>query len=222
MPERYLHRLIASSAFLLPVAPAMAQSTIPDQPLEVARAALTAYDARAWHKVAELTHPDAIASKRASTITFAKVWESNPPWSDQEDLAIPKEVADYFREAFAEMAAPHGNPILRDFPGIDDVEQLENLPAEEFLARFLAGHANSEQSMEARPPLPVREVIGAVTAGDSLVYVVYSIRHAGEHEPFENVDVLTVRRSPEGWRIMLNRDLGRAGGIRVISSTDER
>jgi hypothetical protein len=53
-----------------------------------------------------------------------------------------------------------------------------------------------------------RKVIGGVPEADSVVHVVYRIHtDVGRFGETEEVDVLTLRRAPSGWRIMLNDDL---------------
>jgi len=66
-------------------------------------------------------------------------------------------------------------------------------------------------------PKPTRTPLGEIAEGDTIVHVVFRTRYDGRVHAFrENardvVDVMTVRRTPEGWRALLNGGLIYGGG----------
>jgi hypothetical protein len=187
----------------------MAQSTQLDDPVSVARAAFTAYEAKDWRRVARVTHPDALAQLREQNLRMARAWEARPPLAAVHDSTVPEGVARYFDEIHARSVAEHGNPMLAGFSGVSSVAEFERLSPEAVLIAYLEGQAPKPENYDGgRPPVSTRKVIGGVPEADSVVHVVYRIHtDVGRFGETEEVDVLTLRRAPSGWRIMLNDDL---------------
>ncbi len=200
----------------------MAQVTAPEDPVSVARAALAAYEAKDWGRVAQLTHPEALAQLRETHLGLARAWEAHPAITAVRDSTIPEEVAKYFDEMRGRMVAEHGNPAIHGFAGVRSVADLERLSPEAFLVSYLEGHdPKPENYDDGKPPVQTRTTVGAVFESDSVVHVVYRIHtDVGQFGETEQVDVLTVRWMPRGWRVMLNQDLALTGAIRVFRRGD--
>ena len=58
-------------------------------------------------------------------------------------------------------------------------------------------------------------VIGEVLEGDALAHIVYRARIASPKESVANVTVLSLRRSPGGWKALLDGDLQGLAGPRA-------
>ena len=103
--------------------------------------------------------------------------------------------------------------VVRFFPGTKSVGEIEKLSVERFFVGYLQGVF---QRMEAAGNVRLTNtVLGDVAEGDSLSHIVYRARIT--QGPNERVDmaVLTLKRSPGGWKIFLPGDftaMGRAGG----------
>lgn len=140
---------------------------------------------------------------------------------DYRDLEMPSEVAAWHAEQRwrNEEALERFGPWLSwQFAGVETLEPLEALSAEELFARPL--EANDPRTQLERhlrgagkevPPeageavagmLPRRTVIGSAVEDDSTVHVVYRTRlEGGPDLESEGVAMVTVRRSPQGWRL---------------------
>lgn len=85
--------------------------------------------------------------------------------------------------------------------------EIEKLPAERIYALYLG--AVMRRVGSAGPLQVTNTVLGEVPEGDSLVHVVYRQRVRSGSSGANNVAVLTLRRTPGGWKVVL--EAGQAG-----------
>lgn len=134
-------------------------------------------------------HPEAVAAFRSNVIRIL------------EQAATPEQRAQ----------------ALRFFGGARSVDDLRKMPSDQVFIAYMRGVFDR---MSAAGSLQITNVIlGEVAEGPNLVHVVYRARATSGSESVENVTVLTLRRSPGGWKALLSGDLQgltgpRAGGAR--------
>lgn len=218
MPRIRVLPAVAAS-LLLCALPGRAQETRPGAAAEaVARAAFRAMEERRWGDVAPLMHPEALRRFRAFQVMDARSDErlaKNPPtWSDPD---MPEAVARWYQEQRNKNPFDARSELRRKF-GVDSLAQLEALPAAEMFARWLRSQDPREfmrAQLQAAGKLPRadtvlpeflserRAVVGPVVENDSTVLVVYRLSIVADSAPAapERTGVLTVRRSPQGWRL---------------------
>ena len=99
---------------------------------------------------------------------------------------------------------------LQFFGGAKSIDELRKLPADRVFSAYMRGVF---ARMSARGPVQVtNSIVGEVAEGESLVHVVYRARVTQGGQSVVNVAVLTLRRTPGGWKAQLEGDLqGLAG-----------
>lgn len=207
---------IPALALLLLALPAAAQDARPGPAAEaVARAAFRALEERRWDDVAGLMHPDALRRFRSYQLRSARSMESMPrvPYRDPD---MPEAVARWYEERSRRSAAEYGSHLEREL-GVRTAAEIEALTAEELFTRWLRAHDPAEMmlrelnaqgrripvdSVAALVPRRVRSVVGSVVQDDSTVLVVYSTAMKMDTlSDLERPALVTVRRSPAGWRL---------------------
>jgi len=127
----------------------------------------------------------------------------------------PQEMAN-FREGLLPMlrqaaAANKQAEVVRFFPGTKSVADIEKLSVERFFIGYLQGVF---QRMEAAGNVRLTNtVLGEVAEGDTLSHVVYRARLTQGANQRVDMAVLTLKKSPGGWKIFLPGDftaMGRA------------
>ena len=191
--------------------------------LRVAAEVIAAYEAKQWARVAQLTHPQALAEFQSEHLTRARQWQSFPVAMEVPDSIMPPEVAKYFDDMRTRVLSEHGNPGLFGFAGVDSIADLERMSPEELLVSYLEGHdPKPEQYDGGEVPSSRRTILGSVSEGDSATHVLYRVRTTVEgFSGTERVLVLTLRRSNGIWRILLNDDIGDAGSIQAFTLPPE-
>jgi len=102
---------------------------------------------------------------------------------------------------------------LRFFGGARSVDELRKMPAERVFIAYMRGVFGR---MPAAPEVRItNSVIGEVLEGDALAHIVYRARIASPKESVANVTVLSLRRSPGGWKALLDGDLQGLAGPRA-------
>jgi hypothetical protein len=214
-----IHVLSVFAAVVLGAVPARAQETRPGPAAEaVARAAFRAMEERRWGDVAPLMHPESLRRFREFQVMEARSNErlaNDPP--DWRDPDMPEAVARWFAEQRNKHPFDARSELRRKF-GVDSLAQLEALPAAELFSRWLRAKDPREfvrAQLQAAGKLPRadtvlpdllserRVVVGPVVENDSTVLVVYRFSVVADSAPAisERTGVLTVRRSPQGWRL---------------------
>lgn len=185
----------------------------------VARDLFLALKETRWDEATALMHRDVLTSFRERTLRFARVdaeqarsdtvWEPYP-----NDPDMPEAVAEWF-EAKAREAAEQYESHLEQVYEVPSVEALEALSPRDLFARFLAANdpvaiMRLYMSEEDLPRLedrsvetflrPSRSPLGSIMEGDSVVYVVYSVRHGPSTHDDRRVAVLPMELTGDGWR----------------------
>ena len=102
---------------------------------------------------------------------------------------------------------------LKFFGGARSLDELKKMPPERVFAAYMRGVFGR---MPAAPELRItNSVIGEVLEGDALAHIVYRSRVASARESVANVTVLSLRRTPGGWKALLDGDLRGLTGPRT-------
>jgi hypothetical protein len=178
------HRHVAGAiaCLLLSAPPLAAQrqaAAAPGSPRAVAQRALAAQATRDPEGFAREVSPQDLAAFRAQLLP-----------------SVQKALAGDTRAQALAMFAP-----------AKSYAEIEKLPAERVYALYLA--AVMKRVGSAGPLQVSNAVLGEVPEGDSLVHVVYRQRVRSGSAGANNVAVLTLRRTPGGWKVML--DAGQTG-----------
>ena len=174
-------------------------------PGEVAAAILRAADAGDWAAVAVLVDPEAAEQFAAGQREQHRTHEAFEA-SEGRHAGMPPEVAAWFdrgpRLSFVQLVY-----------GVAAAADLERLPASAIVERFLrAKHSGRRAAADGsaaggeanRPRVP----LGEVREGEDLSHVVFRRPHDWpERADWDAVDLLTMRRTVNGWRCMLNGGL---------------
>ena len=175
--------LVGAIAFVVLTAPpllAQRQATAaPGSPRAVAQRTLAAQAARNPEAFAREVSPQDLAAFRAQLLP-----------------GIQKALAGENRAKALAMFAP-----------AKTYAEIEKLPAERVYALYLG--AVMKRVGSAGPLQVTNTLLGEVAEGDSLVHVVYRQRVRSSSSGANNVAVLTLRRTPGGWKVVL--DAGQAG-----------
>ena len=194
----YASPLILAAALVIGAAPLHAQRAAPARPAPV-RAPAPAQAAGSPRAVAQRVL-NALSSRDAAA--FAR------------DVH-PQEMAN-FREGLLPMlrqaaAANKQAEVVRFFPGAKSVAEIEKLSVERFFIGYLQGVF---QRMEAAGNVRLTNtVLGEVAEGDTLSHIVYRARITQGRNERVDMAVLTLKKSPGGWKIFLPGDftaMGRA------------
>lgn len=172
----------AVSVALLTASPLVAQRqapAAPGSPRAVAQRTLAAQAARNAEAFAREVNPQDLAVFRAQLLP-----------------TIQKALAGEKRAQALAMFAP-----------AKTYAEIQKLPAERVYALYLG--AVMRRVGSAGPLQVTNTILGEVPEGDSLVHVVYRQRVRSGSSGANNVAVLTLRRTPGGWKVVL--DAGQAG-----------
>ena len=174
-----------------------AQQPATADPIAVVQSAFRAYEAKQWSEFAALVDADALSEFRSQQLGMAELWEAHSAElkeSRQRTQTNPE----------------RGNPLLRQFAGVKTLSELRALSPQTLLARYLEARSPraNPQDPDYQPPIATREIIGEVTESQDLVHVVYRVHtDVGRYGRTESVEVIPVKRSANGWQLMLNREL---------------
>ena len=101
------------------------------------------------------------------------------------------------------------------FQGNETFGQLSSLPPDRFFAAYMGGVF---QRMRQEGDVRVNyAVLGEVPEGSNLVHVVYRGRITAGDRSLSDVDILTLRRSPGGWKALLSGELRALAGPATIT-----
>jgi hypothetical protein len=100
--------------------------------------------------------------------------------------------------------------VLAMFAPAKSYEEIEKIPAERLFAVYLG--AVMKRVASAGPLQVQNTILGEVPEGDSLVHVVYRQRVTSGASSANNVAILSLRRTPGGWKVVLEAgQLGMGG-----------
>lgn len=101
------------------------------------------------------------------------------------------------------------------FQGSEKFDQLSSMPADRFFSAYMGGVF---QRMRQEGDVRVNyAVLGEVPEGTNLVHVVYRGRITAGDRSLSDVDILTLRRSPGGWKALLSGELRALAGPATIT-----
>jgi hypothetical protein len=182
--------LLVAALVVLPSVRAQSQ----DAPIvatwdSVFRATFDAYDGRDWRALAREADPRALEERKGHLIEM---------WQQVIDLA----------KAMRATSAETRRSQIRYYE-----QQLAESKRSSPESLFVRTAEESFRHADARRPIMARSIIGHAAEGDSLVHVVFRYRAIWEARPSAAhrertvVDVLTLRRTGDHWRAMLNGGL---------------
>lgn len=197
----------------------------------VARGLFLALQETRWDDATALVHPDVLRSVREETLEGAR-WHTEQADSDStstvhpKDPDMPEAVAEWFEAQAREYEAQYESHLEQVY-GVRSVEALDTLSPHDLFAKVLAASDPVAMMRLFTPeedwPLledpsvaasfrPSRHVLGSIMEGDSVAYVVYSVRHGLRAPDDRGLAVLPIARTEDGWRARLDpSDLLRAG-----------
>ncbi len=193
----------------------MSQSGATETPGTVVRAYFAALEAERFEEAVGYLEPASVTEFRQYQIEVARAAAEKSAAAsepDEPDSATPfsPNQPPIPREASFMLSSP----LVRQFAGIETLDQLQQLGPSEMLLRFLQARTPEYQQQqtirEGRNPLPddslppeERQVLGAVMEGDALAHVV--VRSSAKYlsgRDSESLFVITLRRTDAGWRVV--------------------
>lgn len=194
-------------------------STIDTRDAELAaRQILDALDAERWDEVAAFVHDHVVQRLHHETKERLAFWQA-PTQPDAEmylrqDPDMPRDTAEYLASKARQSRAL--DPDFTElFGGVASAEQFEGMTAVEYAASYLRSsdprvRGRERPDLEDEPGGPysggqcARQLLGMVDEGDELAHAVYRIRWSENRTGtlFDHVDVLTLHRTDDGWRII--------------------
>lgn len=202
---------IATSVSLALVPAARAQA-----PATVVRETLVAIDSSDWSRVVSLAHPESLRRFHLEQVLLAHMEEDA-----RADPAMPAEGRDV-------------KPLYQQLYEVESAEQLEAMPAAVMLAHYLRRphppfiHAPALGPGERTQRMPSARIVGTVTDGDSVAYVVFvrPARFRNETDSYasdvpEQAQVMTLKPDGGTWKIMLDGGVVWGFGAAVAYSADD-
>lgn len=144
--------------------------------------------------------PKAVAERLSATL-------KKGDWEAYAQLMHPDALT-RFRQMFAPLAEmPEAREVLSTFFNVEVPEEFRKLTDRQVFVRLMA---NLEENVpgfgEAMRNLEMT-VIGQVPEGKELMHVVYRSDTAVDKLTVTSTDVLTLRRTPQGWRALLTASI---------------
>ena len=181
--------------------PAVAQDANP--PEHVAAAYYAAVEAGDWGRVVALTHPDELSDVKALVVGAIG------------DLPA---TADSGGSGFFGTTQAGALQSM----GLESASDLERLPPDDVYRRFLTGTSVAAKTIRAllTGVGEDSEVLGHLTEGRALAHVVRRVRFTGEEfdewgGEESRMDVLTVKRDGDGWRVVADTGFSMAVHLRA-------
>jgi len=214
-PLRASGRTLLVASTILGASAAGAQDTSgylvppPQSPDAAVAAVFEAMASKNWQRVAALADPEFLAQFREKQLVYAeadRIAKVNRKKNEQQ-YGLPKCVQKYFESQDANFT----ESFLKGFAGVKTVEQLAALSPPALFASWLAGGEHVRKEEGKNVPPTSRTILGQVPEGDTLAHVVYRITPPPPTQPEAALQMLTVRRENDGWRVLPNEDIRLAG-----------
>jgi hypothetical protein len=187
---------------------------------EVAAAVFAAEDAGDWPRLISMLDPESMEAFKREQLAIARMCDA-PSRLSAEELGMAGEAAEQFRRAHQ---AP--GSLLRHVYKVRSISEFEAVPAVVAVERFLrVRHRPLIRDGRPTDRVGTRRIIGETMEGERLAHIVFRevfsvapdrddpASTTAEIEARDWVDVLTLRRTPTGWRATLNGGLvGSSGG----------
>jgi hypothetical protein len=152
------------------------------------------------------------SAKAVAQRTLAALAARNPDGFARE--ASPQDLAAFraqlLRNLKQAMDGKQRPEVLAMFAPAKSYEEIEKIPAERLFALYLG--AVMKRVASAGPLQIQNTILGEVPEGDSLVHVIYRQRVKSGASSANNVTLLSLRRTPGGWKVVLEAgQLGMGG-----------
>ncbi|HUV31216.1 MAG TPA: hypothetical protein VMY05_09035 [Acidobacteriota bacterium] len=176
---KHLWRVVSVTAAVLALSlPAAAQNSTSSQtPSEIAEAGYQAFKELDWETYASLMHPESLERFKSGI-----------------DQVLAVRAGDGSGSA--------SNPFTAQFGAQASGEVIKATPAEKFFVNMMKGLLAKLPDMEKSLRAETSQVVGEVAEGDTLVHVVARTKSAPRENAREFMTVVSVRRSPDGWRML--------------------
>ncbi len=207
----------------------MSQSEATESPETVVRAYFAALEAERFEDAVGYLEPASVTEFRQYQIEVARAAaEKSAAASEPDEPGSATQFSPIQQPIPREASVMFTLPLARQFAGIETLDQLQQLGPGEMLLRFLQARTPEYQRQqtlrEGRNPLPddsippeERQVLGAVMEGETLAHVVFRSTSAFlRNELPPRLDVVTLRRTDAGWRIVFRVE---PPGINPLSYT---
>lgn len=165
-------------ALILPSA-APGQDAPSSTPEAVAERALLALQENRIDDFADAMHPEALKG-------FRKIFVELLDAADDDDQA---------------------DQLLTLFAGVDSVEALRTLDHHAFFVAFYKGITQVRPELKAVLASAKLETLGHVMEGEDIAHVVYRMSAGFEGIALSKMQVLSLRRTPDGWAMLLSGDI---------------
>ncbi|HVG45618.1 MAG TPA: hypothetical protein VM890_12845 [Longimicrobium sp.] len=187
--------------------------TIAEDPLEVARAAFAAVDARDWRALLAHVDPAALAAVKQQAISVAEGVSTRNPSTTAEIQArqpeLPLAVAEWYAEQ-ERLALAAEEPAGITSLGVTSMDELRALPDDEVFVRWLTAtdvaerrrrihaqlHGVALEEAEAFPAPPRRRRVVGCVVEDGSAHVLYRDLDRGSA-----VQVESLASTDRGWRL---------------------
>jgi hypothetical protein len=168
-------------------------------PTEVVATAFSALESEDWSRLAELTHPDALAEYRSHQIAFLLAWAEYL----SKDESVRGGGFGSSGEIKPELLARFADQELDWVPEHPTIGELAALSPKNFFARWMrAGYRERPLAGRRLPGIP-RQILGAVSESERLAHVVY---RGMEWMPGEAIHVMSLSRADGDWLLMQNME----------------
>lgn len=150
----------------------------------------------------------------------------------QQDPDMPLEAAEYYAARLRRQVRKSAGSLHGQFAGLETRAELARTSVADALARYLRAQDPAwqfeqrsramgvELSGRTPPVVPVkqREVVGVVSEGEDRAFVVYRVRWLmeGQADVEYEVEVASLRRTTDGWRLQLRGELFELGPTVVV------
>ncbi len=185
----------------------MEAQVTPTQVVDSAFAALTRRD---WPRLASLIHPTALDDLRQETLGLIILVTEERKAGREGGGYNPRDVV------IADHLPQNGSENFPQFPGRPTISELASLSSGQFFVRWCAAvyRSDSDGDLVSEVLGLQRRMIGEVREEDTLAHVLYrrESRHVEMGQLFIDlpgrVMVMPLKRVQDGWKLLLNDDLG--------------
>lgn len=159
--------------------------------------------------------PAAVAARLSATL-------KKGDWEAYSHLMHPDALT-RFRQMFAPLAEmPGAREVLSAFFDVEEPEEFRKLTDRQVFVRLMANLEESVPGFDEAVRNLEMTVIGQVPEGKELMHVVYRSDTAVDKLTVTSTDVLTLRRTPQGWRALLTAGIeGLAEQLMASVGTEE-
>lgn len=169
-------------------------------PFTVAQSYVSTLSARDWRTLARLLDPEWLTDFRAERIDYARQLEVPDRDTDRAGGALqpPPELAEWLRAQGIGSAGPSRPSVQNEFAGVRTADELARLDAAGVLASAF------EAFFPKKHRMPEHQWLGIATEAE-WAHIVYRATWP-EVPDHSSVDLISLRRTPGGWRVLCSRE----------------